>query len=179
MKLADGDVSVTLSVAGYEFPTGHRWPDLDWDDVNWLQIQGTILTGDRSWAFHAPCLLTSEALSIAEWLEEVAQGRVQPLRDIDLEALRGNDLDHTWEDDALTFLEPTLAFSVQETDDPHVLVRVHLAHEAADPDLPEDDKLADPPPFVRVRTTRENLSRAAHDWRKELRAWPIRKAARD
>jgi hypothetical protein len=171
MQLSDGDVSVTLSVAGYEFPTGNRWPDLDWYDANWLQIQGTILAPDRSWSFRTPCLLTSEAPLIADWFRQASRGQVQPVRD--------SELAHAWEDGALTFLEPALAFSVQEIGELQVLVRVHLAHEAADPDLPEDDKLAEPPPFVRVRATRENLSRAADDWRMELRAWPVRKAARD
>jgi len=157
-------------VVGYEFPGTDRVADLEWHDLNWLQIQGVVRRGSRSWSFRAPSLLTTEAQSLADWLEEVSRGHVKPVG--------SDDLDRSWDQGALTFLEPNLAFSVQERDDATVVVRVHLAHEAADPTLAENDRLAQPPPFIRIRATSDALSGAADEWRTELRAWPMRGSQR-
>jgi hypothetical protein len=153
-------------VAGHEFPGADKAAGLEWYDLNWLQIQGTVRSGSRSWTFRSPSLLTTEARSLADWLEEASRGQIEPVR--------SDELDRSWDVGALTFLEPSLAFSVQEREEPSVVIRIHLAHEAADPALAEDDRLVQPPPFIRIRAPNDALSRAAHEWRTELRAWPVR-----
>lgn len=165
MELSDTHVLVALAVDGYEFPhqqKGH------WYDRNWLQVRGRVEVAEHSWTFRAPCLLTSEARALADWLDDVAHDRVPAVADERLlQAWTGRD-------GALVFLEPALGFTLREADDASTVVRVHLAHDAADPRLPEEDRRAEPPPFVRVRIARRQLVAAAADWREELRAWPVR-----
>jgi hypothetical protein len=168
MELFDSHVLVALAVDGYEFPHRDKGPADAWWDRNWLQVRGHVRVAGHSWAFLAPCLLTSEARTLADWLDDVARHRVP--------AVPEGRLARAWSEHegALVFLEPALGFSLQETDGAAFVVRVHLAHEAADPLLPDDDRLAEPPPFVRVRLTPQQLIAAADDWRDELRAWPVR-----
>jgi hypothetical protein len=73
----------------------------------------------------------------------------------------------------LTSLEPDLAFTLRESGQDFVVLRAHLAHAAADPTLP-DDGMAEPPPWVPIRSPRDHLGGAAQAWRQELEAWPAR-----
>jgi hypothetical protein len=169
VDLADAEAGLTLSVVGYEFATGGVW------DRNWLNIQGAVRSGDRTWTFASPCLLTNEARGIADWLEAVTADAVIVLDETDLtRAWDRSNLERDDEHGVLRFLEPYLAFTLRDRQSDFVVLRAHLGHAAADPALPDDDRLAEPPPWIPIRMTRDDLARAARKWRQELEAWPAR-----
>jgi hypothetical protein len=167
MELSDAEVGLSLSVAGYEFPTGGLW------DRNWLNIAGAVRYGDRKWTFASACLQTNEAQTIADWLESAAGDAVTVLSDADL-AHAWNRSDLSRDGGVLTFIEPDLAFTLRGRGEDFVVLRAHLAHAAADPALPDDDRMAQPPPWVPIRLARDDLTRAAQVWREELGSWPAR-----
>jgi hypothetical protein len=170
MDLSDEEVGLSLSVTGYEFSGGgDSW------DRNWLNTEGAVRCGDRRWAFTSPCLQAHEAQRIADWLESAASDAVSLVDDAVLaqawdNSNSGRDNQHQ----VLTFMEPDLAFTLREKDDEFVVLRAHLAHAAADPELPDDDRMAEPPPWIQVRMSRQDLFRAAQAWRQELEPWPAR-----
>ena len=75
MRLISSDgAAVELKPISYEFPTttSDRGGSFD-HDANWLIIEGDVQTGDgRKWSFRDPCLLTTDAQQLAEWLEAAA-----------------------------------------------------------------------------------------------------------
>ena len=104
MRLGDpatGD-SLDLRVVAYEFPdlVGEEY------DSDWLVIEGSVTSGDRSWTFREPCLLVGEAEALGRWLTE---------RDAA----------------AIDFIEPLLEFSIDGSGDDLVL-RVSLGAEAVE-----------------------------------------------
>lgn len=104
-------------------PTGYEFPVIttpgDWD-ANWLTIRGQVRTAaGESWTFHDPSLTTWEAHDLRHWLQEAADGRVEPTDD------PGKDTA-----DVLAFAEPNLAFSVAVVTGEEIVVRVHLSLEA-------------------------------------------------
>lgn len=71
------DRSLELTVAGYQFPDiGTPGSATGQDgfhyDANWLVIAGHVNDGQHSWTFRDPCLLTTEALELARWLDAAA-----------------------------------------------------------------------------------------------------------
>jgi hypothetical protein len=84
--------TIELRFLGYEFPDGAD----DWHDLNWLRILVRVESGSASWTGGPdPCLLTSEAKVLAEWLRSAADGWLPPPE----------------------FLEPTLSFAVVRSPD--------------------------------------------------------------
>jgi len=142
-----------------------RWqfaPDAGpWDD-RWIVVRGAVELGGRSWAFEDPCLLVDEAREVAGWLTGVARGRPGP---------------DPREDDGpeLSFTEPVLGFSAGPPTGGEVVVRVHLAQEAAPPWLTGDSRLT--ACVVEVRLPADRLPAAADAWARELAALPPRSFA--
>ena len=60
-----------LTLTGYEFPAieDDRW------DSNWLHIRIAATSDRGSWTASHPSLLTSEAASLADWLDAIAESR--------------------------------------------------------------------------------------------------------
>lgn len=94
-----------LSISGYEFPDSQA----GCFDSNWLKIRGCANLRGREWAFDDPCLMTFEAMHLAVWLDEVAEGTAQR--------------------HSLYFTEPNLEFHRYLT----TWIRVVFALEAAPP----------------------------------------------
>ncbi|HEV7949566.1 MAG TPA: hypothetical protein VGP24_07355 [Glaciihabitans sp.] len=149
MRLADaasGD-SVELNLAGYEFEQANNEYD-----ANWLIIVGHIQHGSLSWTFRQPCMLTSEAQQLADWLELVAANDVLP---------------------SLQFLEPNLAFSLDASSEPtapeaSARIRIEFAAEAAPPARRSDGVSATH--TVTLQLTKPELADAAAHWRRDLTA---------
>jgi hypothetical protein len=103
MRLA-GDLgqSFKLTLARFEPP-----------DRKWLVVVGDVDDGARRWRFEDPCLTTTEARHLAEWLRRVADGKTNRFE--------------------LDFLEPNLAFEVVGRSGPRVAIRVAFELEARPP----------------------------------------------
>ncbi len=80
-----------LTVAGYQFPSVTH----GWDDANWLVVEVAAKGSDGTWRFRDPALQTTELARLADWLDAVGSGRRPVPQRMD-------------------FLEPTLAFELQE-----------------------------------------------------------------
>jgi len=80
LLLNDHVSSVDLRPVRYQFASVRG----DSYDDNWLVIDGTVTTPEGSWSFADPCLLTSEARQVSEWLRAVAAGTV-PVTEPDAE----------------------------------------------------------------------------------------------
>jgi hypothetical protein len=65
--------SLRIGVERYQFP---EITDDDWDS-NWLIITGDAVVDDKSWSFRDPCLTTFEVERLANWLDEVSDGRAE------------------------------------------------------------------------------------------------------
>lgn len=70
MKIVGDDISLELTIAGYQFPNPSGNEENNWD-LNWLVIEGKVECEDKSknWTFRDPCLTTFEVEELAKWLE--------------------------------------------------------------------------------------------------------------
>lgn len=153
---------VSLAPVAYQFPASRAvGPGRDWD-ANWLMIRGEVHHPDDStWTFTDPCLTTWEARELGYWLHAVAAGEVTP-------QVRGEDLVD------VCFTEPNLAFTLVGRDETRCVLAVHFSLEALPPWLHGADRPAIFDYSVSLTLTRDDLSRAAQEWREELRAFPAR-----
>jgi hypothetical protein len=122
------------------------------------------LADGRTWAFEDPCLTTWQARELGTWLREVAAGTVPPSPVADGEP-----------EDLLEFLEPNIAFSVEERTVDRVRIRVHFSLEALPPwlqDTEEEPGLFEY--FVRLDVSAEELTQAAESWMLGLTEVPER-----
>jgi hypothetical protein len=106
-----------LVVVGYENPdiTEGLW------ESNWLVVSGTVALGDESWTFVEPCVTTFELGDLADWLEKLADGAVDPPQ--------------------IAFTEPNLEFSYSHLVSP--VLRVRFAHASAPPRLRYSDEASE------------------------------------
>ncbi|MFI2432268.1 hypothetical protein [Streptomyces sp. NPDC018693] len=147
MLLTDHTHQLALRPLRYEFPAARG----DQYDDNWLVVEGTATTPERSWSFTEPCLLTDEARRISTWLRGVAAGTVAVTTP------------------ELSFLEPLLAFSLADRGEEGATIRVHLSLEAAPPGEPEIFQ-----PSVEITLDGAALRAAADDWDRALAPFPPR-----
>jgi hypothetical protein len=158
MQLRDrAGQSVCLTPIRYEFPDAS--PSSDWD-ADWLVIEGEVVSTGGEWSFQNAALSARECPSLGAWLIQVTEAGV-PVTEPD-------------DDPSLTFLEPSLAFSVGSYEDQGVRLRVHLSHLAAPPWQDIDDKLNTWAFFIELDLDRSELVRAAEEWSNEADAYPRR-----
>jgi hypothetical protein len=135
--------------------TGGRWDP----HGTWLQIRGHITLADgKTWSFENPCLTTWDAQELGGWLRDVAAGTVPPSPLVDGEP-----------EGVLEFLEPNLAFSVEERTADRGRIRIHFSLESLPPWL--QNRAVRPSLlqyFVRLEVSAEDLIRAAESWMLEL-----------
>ena len=131
--------------------TGGRWDPYG----TWLQIRGHITVADgKTWAFEDPCLTTRDARELGRWLREVAAGTVPPSPVADGEP-----------EGVLDFLEPNIAFSVEERTADRVRIRIYFSLESLPPWLQNAEVEHGPfEYFVRLEVSAEELTRAAKSW---------------
>ncbi|WP_242432990.1 hypothetical protein [Streptomyces sp. Root264] len=159
--LNDHVSSVDLRPVRYQFASVRG----DSYDDNWLVIDGTVTTPEGSWSFADPCLLTSEARQVSEWLRAVAAGTV-PVTEPDA----GGELSpDTW------FIEPVAAFSLADRSAGGAsVIRVHLSLEAAPPWQQGADGTDIYQYVVEVRMDAAALLHAADQWDLSLASFPSR-----
>jgi hypothetical protein len=153
VELADADarLSITLRPIAYQFG-----PDGSYDDNNWLVVEGAVVQRRNTWTFAEPCLRTTEAIRLADWLTRVAQHDEPPA---------------TGGAPSLTFTEPNIAFTLASYAGDSAVVRVHLSLESAPPWEQDADLLSF---FLEMTVTSDQLRAAAGQWTAESAAFPER-----
>jgi hypothetical protein len=160
VELRAGRIALCLTPVAYEFPTGPPGEI----EANWLVVQVDVRADKASWSSRAACLTTWEARDVAPWLRRVVAGVVSP-------TLAGPD---GLQKPNLTFIEPSLAFSVAPSGDSRLQVRVHLTHTLAAPWLDVDERCQAWEHFVELQLTDQQLLNAASVWEEERRTFPPR-----
>lgn len=146
--------SVRLTPVDYEFS------DVNEVTADWIVIDAEITSDNGDWRFRDASLLAVECVELGSWLSEAAESQVPTT---------GPD-----EDPALTFIEPSLGFSVASYGDRTVNLRVHLSHLAAPPWQDIDDKLNTWTFFVELLIGLNDVRSAASSWNREAAAFPPR-----
>ena len=149
--------SVRLTPIKYEFG-GPTSADTPFDD--WIVIEGEVVSGQGTWTFQDAALTAAECPVLGKWLMDAAHAEVPPTKSDD--------------DPTLTFIEPSLAFSVASYGDHLVNLRVHLGYEAAPPWQDIDEKLSMWTFFVQLSVGIGDLEAAAVDWNREAENFPPR-----
>ena len=153
-------VSITLRPDGYQFPDAAQH---DWDDANWLMIEGEVDSPDGAWRFRDPCMQTHEAQAFGAWIDAVSRGAVAVH-----EAGDGN----VWPE--WTFIEPNVAFGVEGYEDEDVVLRVYFSLESAPEWAGDERRSAWYRFFLGCRMRREDVRSAGQTWLSELARWPER-----
>jgi hypothetical protein len=166
LRSLDGE-QVDLSIAGYQSPgrRGSGGPGFDWD-ANWLMIRGDVQLADgRSWHFEEPCLQTSEARALEDWMRGVLAGSVMPSTfDVQIPNKQ-----------LLSFTEPNLALSLASRDSERAQLRFHFSLEALPPwQRGLSGEFAPFAFFVLLDITPEGLSSAVADWARDVGQFPPR-----
>jgi hypothetical protein len=134
-----------LTIVDYQFP---KTVD-DKMDSNWLQIRIDVDSGTEQWNSIDPCLLTTEVLWLADWLEAAVDQQAPP---------------------RMGFIEPNLEFELQHRSDEEVTIRILFSHESR----PLRTRYLDKDVFVDLKITRLDAKRAADQLRAELKSFPPR-----
>ena len=146
----NNEISISLSPIGYQFPDMKVG---DWHDLNWLRIAGKVEAPDGSWSFNDPCMLTTEAARLGEWLREAADGKVQPTAP--------NATGEIYP--SCDFTEPNVAFGVEVREAGDVILRVHFSLESAPPWSGDEQRVVSHQVFVRCWLSEESLRRSADE----------------
>lgn len=153
MELADRHTArrIRLRVLSYQFAQKRHQ---EWDD-NWLIVKGHVVDKASRWSFVEPCLATSEATELAEWLGRVALHEVP--------VAVGGDPD-------LSFTEPLLAFSVVEYPSADLAtVRMQLSRPAFTESKDGWDAYG-----LDFEMTNGSILEAQTAWLDEIKAFPVR-----
>lgn len=149
MHMDGPDGSLELSLLGYQYPGLVTEPF----DSNWLHVRVAVRHPRGDWVATDPCLLTYEAVALADWLEAAAAGR---------------------EGDAeLDFLEPCLRFELRGPGVGGRALRVHFEHELRPP-WARVDVEADA--YLDLSAAPEVLAVAADALRAQVARYPQRAA---
>lgn len=165
MRFGTHEATVSLVPVAYQYPALAGRGEQAWD-ANWLVVTGEVRAEDGgTWSFTEPCLTTWEAARLGTWLQEVVYGGAEPVpADCPLD-----------DDRALTFTEPTLAFSVASRSSAGVVLRVHLSLDApAARTGGENTSIGPVEDVVAVAVSGADLTAAVSSWEHELTAFPVR-----
>lgn len=145
MRLATKtNVAVELCMVGYQFPDNNSAEY----DSNWLVIKGRVQHPRGNWTFRDPCLLTYDAVRLADWLESVASNcEASP---------------------EVGFLEPNLSFKVVAAELGRVL-QVIFSAESRPPWASHGESVVIEFPLAEL-----SLAEAIGEWRDQLRQFPQR-----
>lgn len=146
-----GGPTIELRILGYEFPEGAD----EWHDLNWLRVLVRVESGSASWTGGPdPCLLTSEAKILADWLRAAADGWLAPPE----------------------FLEPALSFAVVRSPDSRgIPLAVTLRHAFVTGQNLVSGALRELPLVLYVAP--EEVRAAASDLETDLLRFPVRGTA--
>jgi hypothetical protein len=146
--------SLRMSVVGYQFPDLPGSRGLFDHDANWLVALGEASDGERAWAFRDPCLLTTEARNLVDWLHAVANDRPA--------------------DDAIDFTEPNLEFRLTSPPGAQPVIRVTFRLESRppwNPNITEEDWDS---AYLDFDMAPDAVRAAADELRSELEQYPER-----
>jgi hypothetical protein len=151
MRLTSATASFHLTILGYQHPDAAGEPY----DANWLSIHVEASGQEGAWTGTDPCLLTYEAVRLADWLEALGAGKAPT--------------------PAISFLEPVLLFRVIERDGDPVL-RVHFGN-LINPSwrvLEGRKPSANPDLWLDFPLSETDVAAAGRDLRQEVRRYPSR-----
>lgn len=140
-----------LELLGYQYPDAVGEPY----DANWLQVRVDAAGPQGAWSVTDPCLLTSEAEHLAQWLETVGSGEA---------AAPG-----------ISFLEPGLLFRLVKGKDGGRCLRIHfgsLVHPGWAPEAPPPG--ANPDLWLDFSLAEIDLEAAARSLKEQLKKYPRR-----
>lgn len=155
MRLSSPTSTFHLTILGYQHPDAAGEPY----DANWLSIHVEATGPAGAWTGTDPCLLTYEAVRLADWLEAVAEGKeAQP---------------------AISFLEPVLLFRLIKPEGESTAQRVLRVHfgNLINPSwrmLDPGQASANPDLYLDFPLDQIDPRAAARDLRQELRRYPNR-----
>jgi hypothetical protein len=138
-----------LTIVGYQFPA---IVDDEWDS-NWLNIRIHAQTERGGWSATDPSLSTVDVAHLADWLEAIAEGRVQ--------------------EGDLNFVEPNLSFGLQSVSGDTVALRIWFELESRPPWSPSN-AAGERDLWIDLDVRREEVQRAAADLRMQLQEFPPR-----
>lgn len=157
MELRDAETGcfVRLRPVQYQYPSLVGVPY----DSDWLIIRGTARSETEQWNFLDASLLVDEAVAIATWLRDVADGRAL-LMEMEDGALAPSVVN----------VEPNIGMGLVRYDRGAATIRIFLNLESAPPSLayPTLDY------FIDVSVPGEEIRHAAEDWAAELVRFPSR-----
>ncbi|SCL65026.1 WapI family immunity protein [Micromonospora chersina] len=165
MKLISRDGGyLELRPEGYQLDATDLVREDEEDDRDeWLVVSCRVRIADgREWSFVQPCLTTDEAEMLAVWLAGVGAGDVTPTP----VAPPARAL--------LSFIEPNLAFSLEDANPARARVRAHFSHESMPPWNPHHDWPDYHAYFITLDVSTADLLSAAQRWRIEIQPFPTR-----
>ena len=128
-----------------------------------MQVSGNVTLADgKTWAFRQPCLDTSEARELGDWLRGVAAGTEPPFRGIREPG--------GW----LVFTEPNLGFTLEERTVGRVRIRVEFTGEVTPPRFGDGPEHAPNSYLVDLNPSAEEMAQAAESWMHDLAEFPER-----
>jgi hypothetical protein len=151
MLLKNQNSLFEMTVIDYEFPEPHD----DRYDSNWLIIEIRATHAKDSWSASYPCMLAGELADLADWLDEVAEGKITSAR--------------------LDFIEPNLHFEVKESEPKKLCV--YIDAELSPAGALGDDSGIDEAIRIEFELIPAELKDAVVSLRTSLRAFPIRAGA--
>ena len=161
MRLVTGSSRFNLTVLGYQFPS--LTPHTDPYDANWLMVKLHVNTDAARWTLIDPCLLTSELRALAEWLSRVAEREPRVVTGVTY-GQRGMD--------ALTFIEPNVAFSVADyPSEDSAVIRVHLSFVSLDGGSESDEMYGE---HVDLELRRDAILEAVTALEADMQRYPER-----
>lgn len=137
-----------LTLLGYQYPDAEGEPY----DANWLRVRVDAVGSQGAWSAVDPCLLAEEAERLAEWLEELHEGRATP---------------------ALSFMEPALLFRRVEMENGSGL-RIHFGP-LVYPSWAEQNPTTRPDVSLTFAINAVDLPAAALELRAQLKKSPPRR----
>jgi hypothetical protein len=139
-----------LTILGYQFPAivNDEW------DSNWLTIRIHAQTDRGGWSATDPSLTTADVARLADWLEGVAERRVQ-------------------ESDEVDFIEPNLSFGLHAEAADTVTLRIWFDLESRPPWAPSD-AAGERDVWIDLDARRDDARRAAAELRTQLQQFPPR-----
>lgn len=137
-----------LTLLGYQYPDAEGEPY----DANWLRVRVDAVGPQGAWSAVDPCLLAEEAERLAEWLEELHEGRATP---------------------ALSFMEPALLFRRVEEGN-RAGLRIHFGP-LVYPSWAEQNPTTRPDISLTFAASEIDLRNAARDLRAQLKKSPPRR----
>ncbi|GEM50121.1 WapI family immunity protein [Deinococcus cellulosilyticus] len=169
MQLMTGQISLELTVLGYQFPEA-----TDFYDANWLMVQLQMGTPWGLWTRVDPCLEVREAQRLLNWFQELERN---------FDFIAGWGTGHL--DTSECFTEPNLEFKARGGQliarfEGTVALEISFSHEFLPPFASELPYYADPDEeqvqqvYLRFYLTREQLKTLISQWQQDLAPFPER-----